>query len=89
MCYEVFKYIDKDGQRVIQGVPEGCESCESTIEWDCENCMWRENSWKYDEVENYVSLVRALHGGMDLNRIKSLDVMDFQKVSIVKEIMKL
>ena len=88
-CEKVFKKVDKDGKRGISGVPEGCEVCESTLEWDCENCMWRENSWKYDEIQNYVGLARAMDGGMDLNRIKSLDIIDYQKVSLIKEFMGL
>jgi len=89
LCGHVFKYVEKDGKRSVQGSPEGCESCEPGSDWDCENCMWRENYWKYDEIEKYVGLVRALDGGFDLNRIKSLDIVDFQKISIVKEYMGL
>ncbi len=80
----MFKYVDKKGKRERAGFPEGCNGCQSTIEWDCENCMWRVNHWKYDEVINYVGLYRAKQGGMNLNRIESLDMLDFQKISIVK-----
>jgi len=41
----------------------------------------------YDEIINYLGLYRAMDGGMDLNRIESLKMEDFYKISIIKAIL--
>ena len=78
----------------MRGFPEGCDKCDSTIEWDCYHknddgsvylCPWRENHWKYKEVQETMRLWKLKNGGLDLNRIKSLEIDDFLKISILSE----
>lgn len=53
---------------------------------DCtENCLWPENYWKYAEVRRLWFLAKAENGGLDLNRLQSLMIEDFIKLSIIKE----
>jgi hypothetical protein len=70
-------------------VPEGCETCTSTIEWDCLNCLWKENYWKYDEVTRFLALVRAVKGSeLIVDKLISsgdLDYIDLIKLGILKE----
>ena len=47
--------------------------------------MWPENYWKYEEVKGLWLLVKAKNGGFDLNRIESLTLNDYIKISIVEE----
>jgi hypothetical protein len=82
VCQEVLG-VDKKGNRA--GIPEGCAGCQSTIEWDCEHCLWPENHWKYEELQRYIVLHKYASGGMDLNRIDSLRITDFAKIAILKE----
>ncbi len=66
-------------------MPGGCGPCESLIEWDCHHCFWRDNSWKYDEVNYIYQLANWQAGGLDLNRLPSLQPLDFMKVHALKE----
>ena len=69
-----------------EGFPTGCNQCADINSEDChESCMWPQNYWKYEEVKNYWLLVKAEKGGLNLNRIGSLTLDDFIKLSILKE----
>jgi hypothetical protein len=88
ICNEVFSYeTTKDGKKKRRkGFPVGCSECPDRNNDDCfDNCLWPETYWKYEEVKRMWLLAKAANGGMDLNRIKSLGVDDFIKLSIVKE----
>ena len=94
ICADVFGIIGTNGKRHMRGFPTGCEDCPSTIEWDCYHvnddgsiflCSWRENYWKYDELKRYMVLANTQAGGLDLNRIKSLDYEDFVKIAELKK----
>ncbi len=71
-------------RRVIK-FPKGCAECHSTIEWDCENCQWRENYWKFDEVMKLYVVASWADAGVDLNRISSLTPDDFLKISMIRK----
>jgi hypothetical protein len=66
--------------------PKGCNDCQSTIEWDCEQCGWRDNWWKYEELKMFALLHRAKSGGLDLNRMSLVTFDDFLKLSIIDEL---
>ena len=75
-------------------IPKGCEECASENEWDCHHvepdgteyvCPWRENAWKYTELQRFILLVKAQNGGFDVNRIHELTLLDFVKLGILKE----
>lgn len=69
-----------------EGFPQGCNSCPDYNSDDCHiDCLWPENYWKYEEVKNYWMLTKAQSGGLDLNRLESLVMDDFIKLSILKE----
>ena len=94
ICAEVYGVADENGQRRTRGFPKGCDDCPSEIEWDCYHrnddgsiflCSWRENYWKYDELRQYMVLAQAQDGGLDLNRIESLEYMDFVKIAELKK----
>jgi hypothetical protein len=94
VCANVFEVIEENGKRRTRGFPEGCDNCPSEIEWDCYHknddgsiflCQWRENYWKYDEIRKYMVLANAQDGGLDLNRVKSLDYVDFVKLHELKK----
>ena len=74
----------KDGSKKRKGFPEGCEACPSTIDWDCEQCLWRLNHWKYDEVKKIYHISKMADGGLNINRIK-LSPIDFLKIAIIKD----
>lgn len=86
MCKEVFEVKVKDDKQAREGFPVGCNGCPDYDSDDChEFCMWPKNYWKYEEVKNYWMLTKAQSGGLDLNRLSSLVVDDFIKLSILKE----
>ena len=94
VCSSVFEVVEINGKRRMRGFPDGCENCQSELEWDCyhENedgsiflCEWRENYWKYDELRRYMVLVNTQNGGLDLNRIQSMDYEDFVKIAELKK----
>lgn len=72
----------RDGKQV-----KGCEDCKSTIEWDCQNCMWRENHWKYSEVNRIGDIVSAQAGGLDVNRL-DIEYLDFVKIGLLKKLIE-
>lgn len=62
--------------------------------WDCYHveddgtvvqCPWRENHWKYEEVQRFLLLAKAQRGGLDLNRLNSLGFVAFLKVDILRQ----
>jgi len=86
LCTEIFD--TRDGKIKF---PEGCQECEKRLgpsDWNCAECPYRENYWKYDEVKRYVLLEQAQRGGMDLNRIRTLTIDDFLKVRVIALHMK-
>ena len=86
LCIEIFHTDDKNGKRSKKGFPSGCNNCPDKDNDDCfEYCMWPENYWKYEEVKNYWILAKAQNGGLDVNRMDSINFDDFIKLSIVKE----
>lgn len=66
--------------------PKGCDECRTGNEWDCKNCLWRENYWKYDEVMKWYVVATWANGGVDLNRIEELMPEDFIKISLIRKV---
>lgn len=86
LCREIFQIENKDGKSVRKGFPVGCNDCPDINSSDChEYCMWPENYWRYEEVKNYWLLAKAQDGGLNVNRLESLSLDDFVKLSIIKE----
>jgi len=85
MCTEIYSLIDKGGKKVPRGIPEGCSSCQSTIEEDCKVCGWKENKWKYIEIINLVDLYHMRKNGLDLMKLEKLTLLDFKKLSIINK----
>jgi len=85
----MFVVTEKQGERICEiKFPSGCESCDCDDDWQCtEGCLWRENSWKYDEMYYYMTLARWANAGIDLNRIDDLAPNDFLKISILKKVL--
>ncbi len=81
------KYDTAGNKKTVFNFPEGCDTCASNNEWDCQNCSWVDNSWKYDEVMKYYVLAQWAVSGMDLNRIDELRPDDFIKVSIIRKLL--
>jgi len=79
------KHDSSGNRRTSFKFPDGCEKCSSATEWDCNNCLWVENSWKYDEVGKYYVIAQWAEAGMDLNRINELRPDDFIKISIIRK----
>jgi len=48
--------------------------------------MWRENYWKFDEVNYYMTLAMWANSGMDLNRLDTLTPDDFVKIAFIRKI---
>jgi hypothetical protein len=96
VCNEVFKIqVDASGNKhTTFDFPDGCETCTSEIEWDCWHvdregkeivCSWRENYWKYKELRAYIVLSRVQTGRGTLSGMDSLRLLDYLKLSIIKE----
>lgn len=71
----------------------GCEDCEANndknenLDWQCKNgCLWRENSWKFDEVNYYMTLAMWANAGIDLNRLDNLTPDDFLKIAFIRKL---
>lgn len=87
ICFDV--YSKEKESRKIKGFPEGCDGCFNTNPEYCkENCLWPKNYWKYEEVKRFLYLARAKEGGFDLNRIESLDMLDFIKVAVIMDFIR-
>lgn len=67
------------------GFPDGCENCQVTDLWECENnCMWYDNYWKYFEVRKFIDVYKKIDAGCNVYNMKILSWSDWGKIHIVK-----
>lgn len=96
VCRNVFSTENVNGRIKVEiKIPKGCGDCQSAalfnqgklkktaFDFDCENCGWKNNYWKYVELTNIMHLQQMKSGGFDLNRIKTLEMADFIKVAVI------
>jgi len=80
---------DKGNRKEKIEYPPGCKGCKSTLEFDCTMCLYRENSWKYDEIKKLHVLAKWKEAGVDLNKIEpALHPETYLKIKLVQDIIK-
>lgn len=86
---EIITIESATGKRKIKSYIS-CETCEAFDDIDtfnCEQCLWRENKWKYDEIFFYLHFAEYKIAGFDLNRFSNLTPDEFIKIYYIERLL--